>query len=383
MRQQSLYLVILLALGIFSCGEKNGDQNKENASADSSIVQSEKLKFKVDTITSQLSNPWGIAFLPDGRILVTERAGEIRIVKDGKLLEEKITGVPKVLAEGQGGLLDIKLHPDYKTNGWIYLSYSKPGEGGAATTIARAKLNGNDLTDLQELFSALPFAKTGHHFGSRIAFDGNGYMFFSSGERGTKENAQTLANHLGKILRLHDDGRVPTDNPFVKTKGAKPEIWSYGHRNPQGLIYDKETNALYDVEHGPKGGDELNLVEKGKNYGWPAITWGIDYDGKPISDKQTMEGMEQPLWYWVPSIGPCGMTKVTSDKYPGWKDNLLVGALALQHLARIELADKKYVKQEKLLEKMARFRAVAQSPDGFIYVATESPGMLFKIVPAE
>jgi glucose/arabinose dehydrogenase len=383
MRQQSLYLVILLALGIFSCGEKNSDQNKENASADSLMVQSEKLKFKVDTITNQLSNPWGIAFLPDGRILVTERAGEIRIVKDGKLLEEKISGVPKVVAEGQGGLLDIQLHPDYKSNGWIYLSYSKPGEGGAATTIARAKLNANDLTDFQELFSALPFASTGHHFGSRIAFDGNGYMFFSSGERGTKENAQTLANHLGKILRLHDDGRVPTDNPFVKTKGAKPEIWSYGHRNPQGLIYDKENNALYDVEHGPKGGDELNLVEKGKNYGWPAITWGIDYDGKPISDKQTMEGMEQPLWYWVPSIGPCGMTKVTSDKYPGWKDNLLVGALALQHLARIELANKKYVKQEKLLEKMARFRAVAQSPDGFIYVATESPGMLFKIVPVE
>jgi aldose sugar dehydrogenase len=379
----TLYLGLIIASSWLSCTEKNGDEQLTENEVGGPVVESEKVKFKVDTIASGLNNPWGIAFLPDGRILVTERAGEIRIVKDGKLLEDKISGVPAVFANGQGGLLDIQLHPEYNNNGWIYLSYAKPGNGGGGTTIARAKVSGNSLTDLQELFSAQPFTNSGAHFGSRIAFDGKGFMFFSSGERGTKENAQTLTNHLGKIIRLHDDGRVPTDNPFVNTPNAKPEIWSYGHRNPQGLVYDLQTNTLWDTEHGPKGGDELNLVEKGKNYGWPAITYGIDYDGKPISDKTAMEGMEQPVTYWVPSIAPCGMAQVTGDKYPGWKNNILVGALALQHVARVELDNKKYVKQEKLLEKMARVRAIAQSPDGFIYVATEGPGMLLKIVPVQ
>ena len=376
-----LYLAISISL--VCCGGKEntakGQASKSQLSGE--IVQSEKLKFQVETITDKLTNPWGIAFLPDGRILITERAGEIRIVKDGKLLDEKISGVPAVYAEGQGGLLDIQLHPDYKTNGWIYLSYAKPGNGGGGTTISRAKLNGNTLTNLKELFSAQPFTNSGVHFGSRIAFDGKGYMFFSSGERGTMENAQTLGNHLGKILRLHDDGRVPADNPFVNTAGAKPEIWSYGHRNPQGLIYDKETQTLWDTEHGPKGGDELNRVEKGKNYGWPVITYGINYDGTPITDKTSKPGTEQPVTYWVPSIGPCGLAKVSSDRYPTWKNNLLAGALAFQHVARIELANGKYVKQEKLLDKKARVRAIAESPDGYIYVATESPGMLLKIIP--
>jgi glucose/arabinose dehydrogenase len=323
-----------------------------------------------------------MAFLPDGRILVTERAGEIRIIKDGKLSAEKISGVPAVYAQGQGGLLDIALHPDYNTNGWIYLSYSKPGQDGGGTTIARAKLNGNTLTDLQELFSAQPFGSSAVHFGSRIVFDGKGYMFFSSGERGTKENAQNLGNHLGKVLRLHDDGKVPTDNPFVNTEGAKPEIWSYGHRNPQGLIYDKETNSLWDLEHGPKGGDELNLVEKGKNYGWPVITYGINYDGTPITDIKEKEGMEQPIRYWVPSIAPCGMALLNSDRYPGWKNNIFVGALAHQHVARVELSNGSYVKEEKLLDKIGRVRAVSQSPDGYLYVATEGPGLLVRLVPA-
>jgi len=371
----------------FSCAEKNGEAKQEEAAAADFIgmvIESENQKFSVETITDKLNNPWGIAFLPDGRILVTERAGDIRIVKDGKLLEEKITGVPAVYATGQGGLLDIQLHPDYKNNGWIYLSYAKPGQGGGGTTIARAKINGNALTDLQELFSAQPFTNSGAHFGSRIAFDGKGFMFFSCGERGTMSNAQTLTNHLGKIIRLHDDGRVPSDNPFVKTPNAKPEIWSYGHRNPQGLIYDKDAGVLYDHEHGPRGGDELNIVVKGKNYGWPTITYGINYDGTPITDKQSMQGMEQPVTYWVPSIAPCGMAQVKGDKYPGWKNNILVGALAMQHIARVELnAEGKYVKQEKLLDKQARFRAIALSPDGYIYAATEGPGTLIKLVPVK
>jgi aldose sugar dehydrogenase len=375
--------LICLLIFFFSCNEKDngadGQSSAQNFTGE--IVQSEKQKFGIEVITDDLSNPWGIAFLDDGRILVTERRGDIRIIKDGKLLDEKISGVPAVYASGQGGLLDIQLHPDYKTNGWIYLSYSKPGNGGAGTTISRAKINGNSLTDLQELFSAQPFTSSGVHFGSRIAFDGKGYMFFSSGERGTMSNSQTLSNHLGKILRLHDDGKVPSDNPFVSTSGAKPEIWSYGHRNPQGLIFDKETGLLWEHEHGPQGGDELNIVEKGKNYGWPEITYGEQYGGGVISEFTTKPGMEQPVTYWKPSIAPCGMAKVTSDKYSNWKGNLLVGALSLQHIARVELSNNKYVKQEKLLNKKARVRAIAQSPDGYIYVATESPGMLMKLVP--
>ncbi len=348
------------------------------------IIESEKQKFGVDTITKELTNPWGIAFLPDGRILITERAGEIRIVKDGQLLPEKIGNVPAVFANGQGGLMDIKLHPDYASNGWIYMTYSKPGEGGGGTVLARAKLEGNNLTGLEELFSAQPLSESGAHFGSRVVFDGKGYVFVSSGERGTKPNAQDLTNHLGKIIRLHEDGKVPTDNPFVNTPGAKPEIWSYGHRNPQGLIYNNATETLWNVEHGPMGGDELNKVEKGKNYGWPEITYGMNYDSTVISDLTEKEGMEQPVFYWKPSIATCGMALVTSDKFPGWKDNLLVGALAKQHIARVELdAQGKFVKQEKLLENIGRVRAVEQSPDGYIYVATETPGMLLKLIPVK
>jgi aldose sugar dehydrogenase len=380
---RTLGLFSLLTVVFFSCAEKNGEEQQQPTDENftGTVIESEKQKFGVEVITDKLSNPWGIAFLPDERILVTERSGDIRIVKDGKLLEEKITGVPNVYAEGQGGLLDIQLHPDYKSNGWIYISYSKPVSGGSSTTIVRAKLDGNALTDHQELFSAQPPTNSGVHFGSRIAFDGKGYMFFSSGERGTMSNAQTLENHLGKVLRLHDDGKVPTDNPFVNTPKAKPEIWSYGHRNPQGLIYDKTTETLYDHEHGPRGGDELNIVVKGKNYGWPTITYGINYDGTPITDKTSLPGMEQPVTYYVPSIAPCGMTKVTSDKYPGWKNNIMIGALALTHISRVEIAPNGEVKKEKLLDKEGRFRVVVQSPDGYIYAATEGPGKLIKLVP--
>jgi glucose/arabinose dehydrogenase len=376
-------LVLMLSAFLFSaCSEKDSEAAQVESESDGE-VQSEKLSFDVDTLTSELNNPWGVTFLPDGRILVTERAGDIRIFKDEKLLSEKIENVPAVYANGQGGLLDIQLHPDYANNGWIYFSYAKPGQAGGGTTITRAKLEGNKFTNLEELFSAQPFTDAEVHFGCRIAFDGKGYMFFSSGERGKMENAQNLGNHLGKILRLHDDGSVPSDNPFVNTAGAKPEIWSYGHRNPQGLVYDRETNTLWDHEHGPKGGDELNKVEKGKNYGWPTVTFGINYNDTPITDKTSQEGMEQPVTYWVPSIAPCGMTKVSGDKFPEWKNNLLIGALSHQLITRVELENGKYVKQEKLLEKIARVRVVVESPDGFIYVATEGPGMLLKISPAK
>lgn len=372
-------LIFFLSMG---CSEKDTDLDDRIDAEDYSGVtyESEKLTYGVDTLADNLKNPWGIAFLPDGRILVTERAGQIVIFQDGKPLDQVIE-IPDVFVHGQGGLMDIKLHPDYEDNGWIYLSYAKKGEGGGGTVIARTKLEGNQLTGFEELFSAQPLSESGVHFGSRIVFDGNGHIFFSSGERGTKENSQTLSNHLGKVLRLHEDGRIPDDNPFVNTEGAKPEIWSYGHRNPQGLVYDASTNTLWDVEHGPRGGDELNKVEKGKNYGWPEITYGINYDGTPITDKTEQEGMEQPATYWVPSIAPCGMMQINGDRYSEWKNSLLIGALALKHIARVEVKDGKYVNQERLLDQMARVRAVEESPDGYIYVATEGPGMLLKLIP--
>ncbi len=377
---------ILAASLLLSCNESDLNQNvsetpEQNAPATGEVTKSEQENFVVDTLSNELSNPWGIAFLPDGKILVTEKAGEIRIFKDGALLPEKMTGVPEVFASGQGGLLDIKTHPDYADNGWIYITYSKPGEGGAATAMIRGKIDGNALVQTEELFRAQPYIKSGHHFGSRIAFDGKGHVFVSTGERGTKPNAQNLENHYGKVIRLNEDGSVPNDNPFVNTPKAKPEIWSYGHRNVQGMVYDDASNTLFAHEHGPKGGDEINIVLPGKNYGWPVITYGIDYDGSTISEISEKEGLEQPIHYWDPSIAPCGMAIVTSNKFPNWKGDLLIGALSHTHVVRVELDNKTFAGEEKLLEGVGRVRAVAESPDGFIYVATESPGMLLKLSP--
>jgi aldose sugar dehydrogenase len=337
--------------------------------------------FKTDTLYQGFQNPWGMVWLPDGRMLVTEKAGQILIFRDGKFTGEKLNGVPAVADAGQGGLLDIKLHPDYGKNKWIYISYSKPVKGGSTTTIARFKLDGNTITGMQELYEAKPYLDADYHFGSRIIFDKDNYMFFSSGERGTMKKVWELNNDHGKIHRLKDDGTVPDDNPFVNTAGAKKSIWSYGHRNPQGLVYDRQTNRIWEVEHGPRGGDELNLIEKGKNYGWPLTCYGINYDGTILTDKKEMPGVTNPARYWVPSIAPCGAMIVTSDKYPEWKGNLLIGALALRHIARVQLNGTTYVTEEKLLDNVARFRDIAEGPDGYIYAITEGPGMLLKLVP--
>jgi glucose/arabinose dehydrogenase len=255
-----------------------------------------------------------------------------------------------VFAQGQGGLLDIKLHPNYQKNNWIYIAYSKPVEGGATTAIMRFKLKGNELVEKKDIFMAKPFLKADFHFGSRIVFDKNNFLYFSSGERGTQPKVQELNNDHGKIHRIYDDGRIPQDNPFVKQAGANPSIWTYGHRNPQGMVYDAATDRIWAVEHGPKGGDELNLIQKGKNYGWPKTSYGINYDGSILTELKEMEGVENPVRYWVPSIGPCGMALVTSNVYPGWKGNLLVGALAFRHIARVQLTGTKYATEEKLLQ---------------------------------
>jgi glucose/arabinose dehydrogenase len=362
-------LIIITAYQTSSCNNQKG-----SGKSDSAVTTS----YKIDTLYKGFKNPWGMVWLPDGRMLVTEKAGEILVFRDGKYTGEKLSGVPPVVDGGQGGLLDIKLHPDYDQNKWIYISYSKPVKGGSTTTITRFKLDGNNIVEKQELYEAKPYLDADYHFGSRIIFDKDNYLFFSSGERGTMKKVWELDNDHGKIHRLKDDGTVPDDNPFVKTAGAHPSIWSYGHRNPQGLIYDKENNRIWGIEHGPRGGDELNLIEKGKNYGWPLTCYGINYDGTVLTDKKEMPGVTNPTHYWVPSIAPCGSMIVTSEKYPDWKGNLLIGALALKHIARVQLNGTTYVSEEKLLNNVARFRNIAEGPDGYIYAITEGPGMLLK-----
>ena len=367
-------LLILSFLSVTAC-------NQKPASIDSISTSSQATSIKVNTLYSDFSNPWGMTWLPDGRLLVTERAGEILIFKNDKYTGQKLSGVPKVFAEGQGGLLDIQVHPKYSENGWIYISYSKPVTGGAVTAIMRAKLKGNELVEKKDIFLAGPALSAEIHFGCRIAFDNQGFMYVSAGERGTNLRVQELSNDHGKVHRLYDDGRVPTDNPFVNQGNAKASIWSYGHRNPQGMVYDKVNNRLWAVEHGPKGGDELNLIEKGKNYGWPVVTYGINYNGQSISDKTEMEGIQNPVKYWVPSPAPCGMTIVTGDKYPEWTGDLLIANLSFRFLKRVRLDGAKYASEEKLFENIARMRHVAQSPDGYIYIITEGPGKLLKLMP--
>lgn len=369
-----------LILGFFSCENKTPLEEKVEPSH--FAVVSEKLTFQIDTLSTELINPWGMTWLPDGRMLITERKGEILIFKDDKSTGEKLTGVPAVSEVNQAGLLDIAVHPKYAENGWIYISYSRKQGKGEVLVIARAKLNGNALEGLEEVFVCGPEWEGGRHFGSRIVFDNDGYLYFSNGDKGSRpSNAQELDNDHGKIHRIYDDGRIPEDNPFVNTHGASTSIWTYGNRNPQGMIYDKADNRLWAVEHGPKGGDELNLIEKGKNYGWPVISYGINYDGTILTELKEKEGMEQPVTYWVPSIATCGLALVTSDKYPEWKGNLLVAGLAGMQIARVELDGTKYVGQETLLKDIGRVRQVSQSPDGYIYAVTEATGLLVKLIP--
>ncbi len=370
----SLLLSVVFASAVQS-------QETENVSEAAKPAVSQYSNFTVDTLYTELKNPWGMTFLSDGRMLVTERAGEILVFQNDQFTGIRLKGVPAVFNEGQGGLLDIKAHPDYAKNGWIYITYAKPVEGGATTAVMRFKLKGNEMVDQQEIFTAKPYIKANFHFGSRIVFDKNNYLFVSSGERGTQPKVQELDNDHGKIHRLFDDGRVPEDNPFAKQKGANASIWTYGHRNPQGMVYDAANDRVWAVEHGPKGGDELNLIEKGKNYGWPKTSYGINYNGTVLTPYKEMEGVTNPVRYWVPSIAPCGMTIVTSDKYGDWKGDLLVGALSFKHIARMELEGTRFVKEEKLLQDVGRVRAVAESPDGFIYALTEGPGKMVKLIP--
>lgn len=375
----------LLITGVLLAGCSGDGSNNEEAYASRTggPIVSEKTSFYIDTLHSGLENPWGMTWLPDGRVLVTERAGEILVFEKDAYTGENLAGFPETYQNGQSGLLDIQLHPNYVNNGWVYATYAKPSAGGGSTTLIRFQLDENQITNLEELYQTTPVSSSRTHFGSRIIFDNDGYLYFSTGERGTKENAQDLTNDMGKVHRLYDDGRIPEDNPFVNQPNAKHSIWSYGHRNIQGMVYDAANDIIYATEHGPRGGDELNIVEEANNYGWPVITYGINYDGSIISDLTEKEGMEQPIHYWVPSIATCGLLFYTGDKYPDWENSLFVGALAGMHVARVEVTGGKYTHEEKLLEGIGRVRQVAQSPEGYIYVLTEGPGQLLKLTPAQ
>lgn len=327
------------------------------------------------TVAKGLQHPWGLAFLPDGRMLVTERPGRLRIVSPQGAIGEPVQGVPAVDARGQGGLLDVALDPKFADNGWVYLSYSEPGEGGNGTAVARGRLQGNRLTDVAVIFRQRPKHSGTAHFGSRLVFDRGGRLFVTLGDRfSRRDEAQELDSHIGKVVRIETDGSVPPDNPFVGREGALPEIWSYGHRNVQGAALHPRTGELWAHEHGPQGGDEVNVVEAGKNYGWPVITYGREYGtGFRIGEGTHKAGMEQPVVYWVPSIAPSGMAFLTSDRYPGWQGNLFVGALRAQTLVRLELDGRKVVRQERLLPNLSeRVRHVVQGPDGWLYILTDN-----------
>ncbi|OJV11760.1 MAG: hypothetical protein BGO12_03645 [Verrucomicrobia bacterium 61-8] len=371
------HAVIFLLLGCGLASAQQGD-----------VVESSAAKFRVETVADGMTNPLAIAKLPDGRFLITERPGRLRIVENGKLLPDPVEGVPEVWAKGQGGLLDVVLHPDYARNGWIYLSFSKPLPKGALTSVIRARLKDNKLVDQETIFDPPADEATGAgvHFGCKLTFDKEGHLFFSIGDRGDvtnpTNNAQRVDNVKGKIHRVMDDGSIPPDNPYANTPGARPTIWCNGNRNPQGLIYDLPSGILWETEHGPRGGDELNIIRKGLNYGWPTITYGINYSGTPITDHTSQDGMEQPITYWTPSLGACGLTVYHGDKFPQWEGNLFAGALALTKIVRAKLDGQKVVEQEDILKGTGRIRDLRVFDDGYLYVVYDNPGKVVRLVPA-
>ena len=354
----------------------------EDSDWDTRIVKTEKVSFQVETYADGFEIPWGMAFLPDNRMMVTDRIGDLWIVeKDGKD-KVKVSGeIPNVRSKGQGGMLDVAVHPDFNTNSYIYLSYSDYSENKSHTSLIRAKLVNNSLVNSQIIFRPEEkfFNKRSLHFGSRIIFDDKGFIFFCIGDRGDRDLAQNLDMPNGKIYRIRDDGTVPIDNPFYYTKGAIKSIWSYGHRNPQGLAIHPSTRQLWEAEHGPRGGDEVNIILRGHNYGWPVITYGKNYSGTIISKLTHHEGMDQPVFHWTPSIAVCGIAFYEGSQFPEWKNNLLATSLKYERLHRVELDGMNMVKDEIIFEAESRVRDVEVGPDGIIYVALEDPGRIVKL----
>ena len=350
-------------------------------------INTQEHALRVVKVVEGLEHPWGLAFLPEGRMLVTERPGRLRIVgKDGRLDPQPVAGLPQIAAYGQGGLLDVALHPRFAENGLVYLSYAARGDGGVGTEVARGRLAGNRLENVQVIFRQQPKGSTERHFGSRLVFDREGYLYITLGDRGEMERAQKPDDHAGSVIRMHDDGRVPKDNPFVGRPGWKPEKYTLGNRNLQGAALHPQTGLLWTHEHGPQGGDEINVIRAGVNYGWPVITYGVNYGtGTKIGEGTHQPGMAQPLYYWVPSIAPSGMAFYTGDRFPRWRGNLFVGALRDEMLVRLRLDGEKVVKEERMLRGvLGRIRDVRNGPDGYLYLLTDSPnGVLARLEPAD
>jgi glucose/arabinose dehydrogenase len=362
-------LVLLAALG---------------ATAECSDTESGRVRLV--TVAEGLEHPWGLAFLPDGRALVTERPGRLRIVATDGQVGLALAGVPGVAAVNQGGLLDVAIDPEFENNGLVYLSYTEPRDGANGTTVARGRLADAGLEDVQVIFRQQPAVAGGHHFGSRLVFAHDGRLFVTLGDRGSQRaRAQTLDSHLGKVVRIERDGGVPGDNPFAGIAGALPEVWSYGHRNVQGAALHPVTGELWTNEHGPRGGDELNRTLPGLNYGWPVATYGTEYSGATISERPTAPGVEAPVHHWVPSIATSGLIFYTGDRFPQWRGNAFIGGLKSQQLVRLELEGNRVVREERLLrgEIRQRVRDVEQGPDGLIYLLTdEGKGRLLRLEPA-
>ena len=360
----------------------------------SDTFQSSSLTFKIETVAEGMDVPYSMDFLPGGDMLVTDRGGKVYRVSpspqgDGTTSVGKtseLSGVPTVRAKGQGGMHHVLLHPDFENNQYVYLSYGAlKKEGGkklTTTKVTRHKLNGTSLSDETQILEALPYTSAGYHFGSVMHFDADGHLFITVGDRGERDvNPQDLSRFGGKVHRVNEDGSIPEDNPFVGTEGAIASIYSYGHRNPQGLDIHPTTGEIWEHEHGPRGGDEINISKPGKNFGWPVISYGLNYDGTTFTNLLEKDGMEQPKHYWTPSIAPSGMTFVTSEKYGDWKGNLLVGSLRFKYLNLVRLNGERVVSEEPLMKNIGRLRFVTEGPDGFIYVGVEDPGRVLRLRP--
>jgi glucose/arabinose dehydrogenase len=369
----SIYFTILIIMFNFSCGQEPNDKNE--------IIVTDELNYEMELVFENEGIIWGLEFLNDNSILATLKSGSIIHFKDG--VKKELKGVPEIYLRGQGGLLDIAIHPNFEKNKFIYLAYASEdieGKGGN-TTISRAILNGDTLEELEVLYKGTPDSRKGQHFGGRMEFDNENYLFFSIGDRGNRNvNPQDITIDGGKIYRIKDDGTIPKDNPFYNDRNAKKAIYSYGHRNPQGMFKHPVSGKIWTNEHGPRGGDEINIIEKGKNYGWPKITYGINYSGTTITKNKSLPNMEQPLYYWIPSIAPSSFEYISSEIYPDWKGSLLAGALVFKYIERIVLEDDIVVSRSKIAENLGRPRDIKQGPDGYIYVSIENKGV-YKIIP--
>ena len=356
--------------------------NQDTPVSAAAPVEFERSNYRVEKVVEGLEHPWSVAFLPDGELLISERPGRLRRVVGGTLIAEPITGLPAIAAGGQGGLLDIALHPEFSRNRWVYLSYAAACDNGDRTTaVGRGQYRDGKMQDFAPIFVTLACSDTGQHFAGRMLFDNAGYLYLTIGDRGYRDRAQDGRDHAGTVLRLHDDGRTPEDNPFAGNNDFDDAIWSYGHRNPQGIALHPDGKQIWLHEHGPRGGDEINQVLPGKNYGWPLVTYGREYYGPKIGTTE-MDGMEPPLKHWTPSIAPSGMAFYQGAAFPQWQGDLFVGALAGQHLVRVRFDGRKEVAEEKLLEDMARIRDVRVGPDGFLYLLTDAPdGVLLRLKP--